>query len=87
MFTIAMVVGLALGPATAASANHVEPIWPCAYFKPHTGDTLGYYFVANDNLLVEEWNCSADHLGQYTHIYHVTYNKVGNYYTWGGGWV
>lgn len=76
--------------------QHVDAIWPCAYFKPHTGDSAPVVHAWNNesNPFIDTADCSVDHPGGGIHLYCVTewhHDGAGNpisppAYTWQGGW-
>ena len=55
---------------TPVEAKHVDAIWPCAYFQPHTGDDLFYWAWNNEsNPYVDTADCAADHPTGGQHLY------------------
>lgn len=52
-------------------ARHIDAIWPCAYFKPHTGD--GNPFIADwnneSNPYVDTADCAVTHPTGGNHIF------------------
>lgn len=80
-----------------APARHVGAIWPCTYFKPHTGDPLPWLAAWNNesNPYVDTADCAVNHPGGGTHLYCIVeWHHNGNgtpinpvVYTWNpNGW-
>lgn len=75
--------------------HHVNAIWPCEYFKPHTGDDLFFWAWNNEsNPYVDTADCAYDHPtgGQHLRCI-IEWHHHGNGrpinppgYTWQNGW-
>lgn len=93
---VAMTVMPPAGANLERPARHVDAIWPCAYFKPHSGDSNPFVHDWNNesNPYVDTADCAVDHPTGGQHLYCVVewhHDGAGNPinppgYTWQSGW-
>lgn len=85
-----------VGADAGAVTHHVDAVWPCAAFKPHTGDAAPWLHAWNNesNPYIDTADCAATHPGGPDHLYCVVewhHDGAGNpisppQYTWQSGW-
>lgn len=52
-----------VGAAVGVVLRHIDAAWPCAYFKPHTGDAPPWLHAWNNesNPYIDTADCAATH--------------------------